>query len=133
MGDTVYGDFLFCQQITAYDMRISDWSSDVCSSDLETQRVGHDQRTGAGDGDKADLEVFLFQRAAVLRHCLQRPHGKDGGNRRACGVDAHGDRKSVVEGTCVSVRVDIGGRRINEDKKITKDASYHIQEKKNTK
>src|SRR3546814_6583224 len=26
--------FLFFQQKTAYDMRISDWSSDVCSSDL---------------------------------------------------------------------------------------------------
>src|SRR3546814_8661776 len=26
--------FFFCKQKTAYDMRISDWSSDVCSSDL---------------------------------------------------------------------------------------------------
>src|SRR3546814_5800485 len=25
---------VFCKQETAYDMRISDWSSDVCSSDL---------------------------------------------------------------------------------------------------
>src|SRR3546814_14176009 len=24
----------FCEQMTAYEMRISDWSSDVCSSDL---------------------------------------------------------------------------------------------------
>src|SRR3546814_5287367 len=28
------GRFLFFKQKTAYDMRISDWSSDVCSSDL---------------------------------------------------------------------------------------------------
>src|SRR3546814_6474617 len=27
--------FLFFKQKTAYEMRISDWSSDVCSSDLE--------------------------------------------------------------------------------------------------
>src|SRR3546814_2745326 len=27
-------EFFFCQQKTAYGMRISDWSSDVCSSDL---------------------------------------------------------------------------------------------------
>src|SRR3546814_7770901 len=27
--------FFFCKQKTAYEMRISDWSSDVCSSDLE--------------------------------------------------------------------------------------------------
>src|SRR3546814_18257368 len=26
--------FVFCKQKTAYEMRISDWSSDVCSSDL---------------------------------------------------------------------------------------------------
>src|SRR3546814_1462681 len=25
----------FCKQKTAYEMRISDWSSDVCSSDLD--------------------------------------------------------------------------------------------------
>src|SRR3546814_11833851 len=28
----------FCKQKTAYEMRISDWSSDVCSSDLEVNR-----------------------------------------------------------------------------------------------
>src|SRR3546814_5624035 len=28
--------FFFFKQKTAYDMRISDWSSDVCSSDLRT-------------------------------------------------------------------------------------------------
>src|SRR3546814_7104299 len=32
--------FLFCMQKTAYEMRISDWSSDVCSSDLKTMRPG---------------------------------------------------------------------------------------------
>src|SRR3546814_5423210 len=32
--------FLFKQK-TAYEMRISDWSSDVCSSDLHRDRVGH--------------------------------------------------------------------------------------------
>src|SRR3546814_4918503 len=28
--------FFFCKQKTAYEMRISDWSSDVCSSDLRS-------------------------------------------------------------------------------------------------
>src|SRR3546814_7708232 len=32
--------FVFFKQKTAYEMRISDWSSDVCSSDLERCRVG---------------------------------------------------------------------------------------------
>src|SRR3546814_6926934 len=30
----VYSLFFFFKQKTAYEMRISDWSSDVCSSDL---------------------------------------------------------------------------------------------------
>src|SRR3546814_1343074 len=30
----------FFQQKTAYEMRISDWSSDVCSSDLEERQSG---------------------------------------------------------------------------------------------
>src|SRR3546814_13900411 len=30
--------FFFFKQKTAYEMRISDWSSDVCSSDLESSR-----------------------------------------------------------------------------------------------
>src|SRR3546814_11847749 len=31
--------YCFCKQKTAYEMRISDWSSDVCSSDLRKQIV----------------------------------------------------------------------------------------------
>src|SRR3546814_17870135 len=41
--------FFFCKQKTAYEMRISDWSSDVCSSDLTAGassqcRCGHAPR-----------------------------------------------------------------------------------------
>src|SRR3546814_1461856 len=32
--------FFFFKQKTAYEMRISDWSSDVCSSDLTQRREG---------------------------------------------------------------------------------------------
>src|SRR3546814_7414288 len=32
--------FLFFKQKTAYELRISDWSSDVCSSDLALGRPG---------------------------------------------------------------------------------------------
>src|SRR3546814_5161936 len=32
--------FFFFKQKTAYEMRISDWSSDVCSSDLWIRRYG---------------------------------------------------------------------------------------------
>src|SRR3546814_6471334 len=32
--------FFFFKQKTAYEMRISDWSSDVCSSDLRSSAAG---------------------------------------------------------------------------------------------
>src|SRR3546814_3643341 len=31
--------FFFCKQKTVYEFRISDWSSDVCSSDLQQKRA----------------------------------------------------------------------------------------------
>src|SRR3546814_3047808 len=34
LGCSLYFLFCFFKQKTAYEMRISDWSSDVCSSDL---------------------------------------------------------------------------------------------------
>src|SRR3546814_8756358 len=47
--------FLFKQK-TAYEMRISDWSSDVCSSDLLVeQQDGGVLQHGAGDGDALAL------------------------------------------------------------------------------
>src|SRR3546814_13972037 len=39
----VFFFFFFFKQKTAYEMRISDWSSDVCSSDLQHDRRQHDE------------------------------------------------------------------------------------------
>src|SRR3546814_3924842 len=39
----IYNIFFFKQK-TAYEMRISDWSSDVCSSDLAMIDLMHDRR-----------------------------------------------------------------------------------------
>src|SRR3546814_6151335 len=38
MNDLI-DDFFFFKQKTAYELRISDWSSDVCSSDLNRRAV----------------------------------------------------------------------------------------------
>src|SRR3546814_17917868 len=46
--------FFFFKQKTAYEMRISDWSSDVCSSDL-SERL----ETGRRSLDRADVEPWL--------------------------------------------------------------------------
>src|SRR3546814_3158985 len=40
--------FFFFKQKTAYEMRISDWSSDVCSSDLSAQRLDRLRMAMAG-------------------------------------------------------------------------------------
>src|SRR3546814_10230047 len=43
--------FFFFKQKTAYEMRISDWSSDVCSSDLP-RRQRTDGKVVEGEGEK---------------------------------------------------------------------------------
>src|SRR3546814_9275369 len=54
--------FFFFKQKTAYEMRISDWSSDVCSSDL--------MALGIGQGDEVATPGFTYiataEAAAVL-------------------------------------------------------------------
>src|SRR3546814_5640907 len=49
--------FFFFKQKTAYEMRISDWSSDVCSSDL---RVFGEKMTAVFVQAGASLVVVLF-------------------------------------------------------------------------
>src|SRR3546814_15728839 len=45
--------FFFFKQKTAYEMRISDWSSDVCSSDL-IDPVAHDDLPGLESDEQRD-------------------------------------------------------------------------------
>src|SRR3546814_10296200 len=67
--------FFFFKQKTAYEMRISDWSSDVCSSDLELAggRGGRAARLQRGaEGDLAivlveDILTPEFNRPTLLR------------------------------------------------------------------
>src|SRR3546814_9924324 len=78
--------FFFCKQKTAYEMRISDWSSDVCSSDLGgagRRRAAHGGTVdvgfevddpGGGDGG-ADA---LLDRVDVRRDLGQRLVGGQG-------------------------------------------------------
>src|SRR3546814_2065519 len=61
--------FLFKQK-TAYEMRISDWSSDVCSSDLQPVRVAADQvaeeRAVAGADDMHGIDDARHRRAVAV-------------------------------------------------------------------
>src|SRR3546814_3664422 len=56
--------FFFFKQKTAYEMRISDWSSDVCSSDLTDRTDGADRaKTHAHSADRhARRQVLLGRR-----------------------------------------------------------------------
>src|SRR3546814_3100787 len=61
--------FFFFKQKTAYEMRISDWSSDVCSSDLgeagvELLGIGAHRRVAvdAARGLHGKAQVFQHQR-----------------------------------------------------------------------
>src|SRR3546814_14803001 len=91
-------------------MRISDWSSDVCSSDLAERHHARPR----GRGTDGAWRGRCGQRAGRARQ-----QGADIGVAVAAGVALDGldvgperiDRTSVVEGTSVSVRVDLGGRR----------------------
>src|SRR3546814_4741389 len=96
--------FLFFKQKTAYEMRISDWSSDVCSSDLtrgvegaaddlvsHTRQVLH--TTAAHEHDRVLLEVVALT-GDVGRDLLaaRQAHAGDlaeGGVRLLRGVGEH--------------------------------------------
>src|SRR3546814_5250102 len=58
--------FFFVKQKTAYEMRISDWSSDVCSSDLHLGIGLALELVAARDQLLADLAIILDN--AVVHH-----------------------------------------------------------------
>src|SRR3546814_20603278 len=113
-------------------MRISDWSSDVCSSDLGevvgrpehgwgqgpvvgwadavTEVVGEAQTVGLL-GIPGDVE-----RAVVVQPVVERAQADEV------------DRKSVVEGKRVSVRVDRGGRGRIKKKRQKLTGHHQVEE-----
>src|SRR3546814_5908796 len=92
--------FFFFKQKTAYEMRISDWSSDVCSSDLPGGHVeGHWHAFGAG--------VKRVMRPARLGSCpigwpVARSRPPTGGPRRHPLWPARRSEERRVGKECVS-------------------------------
>src|SRR3546814_8148370 len=70
--------FFFFKQKTAYEMRISDWSSDVCSSDLV-------------DADVEDGEAAVAPGVAL--GIERADHGRDVGLQEADPHDDQGQRE----------------------------------------
>src|SRR3546814_17684960 len=107
----------FFKQKTAYEMRISDWSSDVCSSDLppSTRPDGRPLAVPTPGSSGPVQRTGTFPSRAMGASSTIAPLLSCGRywTKFACGNGAKAkDRKSVVEGTRVLVRVDFGGRRI---------------------
>src|SRR3546814_10501964 len=88
--------FFFFKQKTAYEMRISDWSSDVCSSDLqiglEARLSGVELRPRA-QAEEGRLLVGLAHR--------QRGVAAGFGEGVAAGVDMRSEERRVGK-ECVS-------------------------------
>src|SRR3546814_1245873 len=85
----------FVKQKTAYDMRISDWSSDVCSSDLRRLH-------------RTSCFIMLLPNDAGLQHAAG---GIEWVNRR---IDAEFGDCTVKHRRCVKVREAGGWRRIGQ-------------------
>src|SRR3546814_1605094 len=81
--------FFFFKQKTAYEMRISDWSSDVCSSDL----VAGAARRGNRDAHHRNQERQAARGA--FRLADHRP-GRDGDGDRRRSRGGVGDRAEAV-------------------------------------
>src|SRR3546814_7298144 len=113
----MYLIFLFFKKRTAYEMRISDWSSDVCSSDLEHKALLQPDEVPephgavpAGRGGKAPVRRHgnaghlarvagedVLQASAALE--VPEPHRAvvAGRNRVAAAVDQrHGVHRALV-------------------------------------
>src|SRR3546814_664103 len=96
--------FFFFKQKTAYEMRISDWSSDVCSSDLVAFTSGATEALNwAIKGTRGPIITLATEHAAVLdtvaaeqaggRVVTIQPVGQDGL------VDREAARAAIVPGT----------------------------------
>src|SRR3546814_18939698 len=105
-------------------MRISDWSSDVCSSDLDrrtrTRRVAIGEPRTARTVEIVGGGGIVHEARPSIPVRFERSRDAPRPCTIARGVstslDTNGDRKSVVEGKRVSGRVDLGGRRIIQKK-----------------
>src|SRR3546814_20709962 len=111
--------FFFFKQKTAYEMRISDWSSDVCSSDLTPSDIA---AWALGflllDGKMRGLFSILFGASMLLIIDRAEASGQDAGSVHYRRMEwlAVLDRESVVSGKSLLDRVGLGGRRFFKNK-----------------
>src|SRR3546814_11651253 len=102
-------------------MRISDWSSDVCSSDLAQKAVHaagfHPTAILGCLGAAAGVAAAMGQNRTQIRDTLGVAGSMASGIIEYLADGTWTDRKSVGSGMSVSVRVDLGGSRLIKKKK----------------
>src|SRR3546814_17013770 len=106
----------FFKQKTAYEMRISDWSSDVCSSDLRAGRGGR-ACPGASTASPPTARPASRRARSGRTRSAACASSARAARRRRGRASRSTDRKSVGEGKSVAVRVSLGGRRNIQNKK----------------
>src|SRR3546814_18460274 len=89
-------------------MRISDWSSDVCSSDLDDPRLACPRADPYAAHDRPDRRIWT---RLHLRPVSRRPADGRQGEEWNADRDPLQDRSSVLVVESVSVRCSVGGRR----------------------
>src|SRR3546814_4955932 len=63
--------FFFFKQKTAYEMRISDWSSDVCSSDLQYSQIApHCGLINHKAGRGYTVQIKMRKGSGIARFCF---------------------------------------------------------------
>src|SRR3546814_8699828 len=115
---------LLCfKQKTAYEMRISDWSSDVCSSDLRSDKQACKLRQLIWTSNVSRWVQVIQLPVAVLIVGKPGPQHRRGNGSWLDRIDAHPaaqfdcpDRKNVGSGKSGSVHVYLGGRSISQKK-----------------
>src|SRR3546814_7275623 len=97
-------DFFFCNRKPAYEMRISDWSSDVCSSDLAHLRPAFRDRAGLIEHDGLDEPEALESLAgahqdAPVRRLARAAHDRQRrGNADRAGIAHHQHTQAREDG-----------------------------------
>src|SRR3546814_1601197 len=120
--------FFFFKQKTAYEMRISDWSSDVCSSDLIGRSNGTDvERARAATG------IARLHRGLAVVHRNQRAQPRQPGQASRAGYGFVGSlhprrrqglfrqaheigRESIRERVCQYVSVSVVAEYVKKKK-----------------
>src|SRR3546814_9982010 len=120
--------FFFFKQKTAYEMRISDWSSDVCSSDLVGEdagvaaarelHLGRPRRGAAGKGDRAAVRYAETAAGIGPVEPAARKTGRGGAH-----PSVEADARDLGFAMVVVLRIDAAS--VGRDRKSTRLNSSH--------